>query len=67
MKTPTPDTCKCGELPTVYEGKLDDSNLVQVRCKCGNHGAQLLYQKEADRERTIVAACDGWYFGLRMN
>lgn len=67
MTTTTPDRCYCGALPTIHEGKLSDSDTVQIRCECGNHGALLMYRRPAQRHMTIVAACDGWYFGVRSD
>lgn len=35
-------------------------HIMQLVCRCGNHGATLMYTKPEDRARMQQAAWDGW-------
>ena len=50
----------CGSIPTVNEQTLSGIHTVQIECRCGRHGAFVMFTKVADRERCIQAAADGW-------
>ena len=52
--------CRCGSTPTLVESSQPGIRIMRLECKCGQHGATLLYTKPQDRARMAQAAWDGW-------
>lgn len=61
--TPELRACHCGHLPRITERMVNNVHMVQIRCKCGNHGAALLSTKRGQEEKMRQAAVDGWNLG----
>lgn len=55
-----PDGKTCGATPTLTERIEDGNHILIIKCKCGNHGGSVFYQKPEDAERTERATVDGW-------
>lgn len=53
----------CGQLPAITESERSGIQILRVECKCGAHGATLMYSKPQDRARMLQAAADGWNLG----
>lgn len=63
-QAPIPDglsrPCRCGLTPTLTESERYRIQIMRLECKCGNHGATLMYSRPEDRAKMQQAAWDGW-------
>lgn len=55
--------CKCGSTPEFDRSISGSVYIIQLRCKCGRHGATLMFTKPDDRLKMEQAAVDGWNMG----
>jgi hypothetical protein len=56
--------CSCGLMPIVERRKTPFATSVQVKCRCGRHGAAILYTKPKDEAWAVSCAVDGWDLDL---
>ena len=52
--------CQCGATPKISEWADGATKVLQLACKCGQHGCAIMYTKSEDRMRCAQAAVDGW-------
>jgi hypothetical protein len=51
-------------MPIVERRKTPFATSVQVKCRCGRHGAAILYTKPKDEAWAVSCAVDGWDLDL---
>jgi hypothetical protein len=59
----TAEPCKCGQTPKFLTCHDGPEPLLQLRCKCGRHGASLRYRTPEQKALAMQAAIDGWNLG----
>jgi len=55
--------CKCGATPKFSRRQSGVIYIIRLECKCGRHGATLMFSKPDDRLKMERAAVDGWNIG----